>query len=434
MRSTPQNIQAEQVVLGCIINDKEKLQEVEDVLTIEDFYLDKHRVIYESIKILSHKEIDVDLITLLEELNSKGIIEKCGGVNYVTEISSAAIYNDNVFNYTQIVKDKADRRKLIKAGRELIEKSYEDNEIQEVVNGIEDKLYQAISKDSGNIISASDAVDEVLKQIEESYKNGGKITGKTTGFKELDTCLSGLQKGDFIVVAARPSMGKTAFALNIGQYASKEAKVGIFSLEMPRSQLMQRLISSRCLVEFQNIKTGKLNTEQFGKIAIAANEIAKRSIYIDDESISIADIKSQCRNLKKKKGLDVVIIDYLQLIESLDKNYSREQEIAKISRELKKMAKKLDITVIALSQLSRAPEQRADHRPMLSDLRESGSIEQDADVIMFLYRDEYYNKESEEKNIAEVIVGKNRNGEVKTIKLGWVGQYQRFAPLDIWRG
>ncbi|ATD55424.1 replicative DNA helicase [Clostridium chauvoei] len=434
MRSTPQNIQAEQVVLGCIINDKEKLQEVEDVLTVEDFYLDKHRVIYESIKILSHKEIDVDLITLLEELNSKGIIEKCGGVNYVTEISSAAIYNDNVFNYTQIVKDKADRRKLIKAGRELIEKSYEDNEIQEVVNGIEDKLYQAISKDSGNIISASDAVDEVLKQIEESYKNGGKITGKTTGFKELDTCLSGLQKGDFIVVAARPSMGKTAFALNIGQYASKEAKVGIFSLEMPRSQLMQRLISSRCLVEFQNIKTGKLNTEQFGKIAIAANEIAKRSIYIDDESISIADIKSQCRNLKKKKGLDVVIIDYLQLIESLDKNYSREQEIAKISRELKKMAKKLDITVIALSQLSRAPEQRADHRPMLSDLRESGSIEQDADVIMFLYRDEYYNKESEEKNIAEVIVGKNRNGEVKTIKLGWVGQYQRFAPLDIWRG
>ena len=433
--ATPQNVQAEQALLGCLINNKDKIYEVESILSADDFYFDKHKEIYIAIRELENKSIEIDLITLLELVNKKKIIDKCGGISYITELSTAAIYNDNAISYAEIIKDKSNRRSLIKAGRELVSKSYEENEVDEIVNSVENALYQAVSKNNdGEIVQISDALNDVLDEIEHNFKNGGKITGKTTGYKELDECLSGLQKGDFMIVAARPSMGKTAFALNIGQYSAKESNVAIFSLEMPKNQLTQRLLSSMALVELHNIKTGKLSDQEFGKIAMASNELANRKIFIDDNSTSLSDIKARCRTLKRKKGLDVVIIDYLQLIESTEKTYSREQEIAKISRELKKLAKSLEITVIALSQLSRAPEQRADHRPMLSDLRESGSIEQDADVIMFLYRDEYYNKESEEKNIAEMIVGKNRNGEVKTIKLGWVGKYQRFAPLDICYG
>lgn len=429
--ATPHSIDAEKALLGCVINDKEKIYDVDSLITANDFYYDKHKEIYIAIKELERKNIDIDLITLLDLVNKKNIVKKCGGISYITELSTEAIYSSNIESYAEIVREKSDRRKLINAGRELVKKAYEDNEIDEIVSEVENSIYQAISKNNdGEIVRISDAVSDVLNQIEINHLNGGKITGKTTGYKELDECLSGLQKGDFVVVAARPSMGKTAFALNIGQYSAKESNVAIFSLEMPKVQLTQRFLSSMALVELQKIKTGKLNDTEFGKIALASNELSNRNIFIDDESTSLADIKAKCRTLKRKSGLDIVIIDYLQLIEVAEKSYSREQEIAKISRELKKLAKNLEITIIALSQLSRAPEQRADHRPMLSDLRESGSIEQDADVIMFLYRDEYYNKETEDRNIAEVIVGKNRNGEVKTIKLGWVGQYQRFAALD----
>lgn len=429
--ATPHSIDAEKALLGCVINDKEKIYDVDSLITANDFYYDKHKEIYRAIKELERKNIDIDLITLLDLVNKKNIVKKCGGISYITELSTEAIYSSNIESYAEIVREKSDRRKLINAGRELVKKAYEDNEIDEIVSEVENSIYQAISKNNdGEIVRISDAVSDVLNQIEINHLNGGKITGKTTGYKELDECLSGLQKGDFVVVAARPSMGKTAFALNIGQYSAKESNVAIFSLEMPKVQLTQRFLSSMALVELQKIKTGKLNDTEFGKIALASNELSNRNIFIDDESTSLADIKAKCRTLKRKSGLDIVIIDYLQLIEVAEKSYSREQEIAKISRELKKLAKNLEITIIALSQLSRAPEQRADHRPMLSDLRESGSIEQDADVIMFLYRDEYYNKETEDRNIAEVIVGKNRNGEVKTIKLGWVGQYQRFAALD----
>ncbi|MBS6501857.1 MAG: replicative DNA helicase [Clostridium sp.] len=429
--ATPHSIDAEKALLGCVINDKEKIYDVDSLITANDFYYDKHKEIYRAIKELERKNIDIDLITLLDLVNKKNIVKKCGGISYITELSTDAIYNSNIESYAEIVREKSDRRKLIKAGRELVTKSYEDNEIDEIVSEVENSIYQAISKNNdGEIVRISDAVSSVLNKIEKNHLNGGKITGKTTGYKEIDECLSGLQKGDFIVLAARPSMGKTAFSLNIGQYSAKEANVAIFSLEMSKEQLTERLLSSIALVELGKIKTGRLNDNEFGKIALASNELSNRNIFIDDESTSLSDIKAKCRNLKRKSGLDVVMIDYLQLIDVGEKSQSREQEIAKISRELKKLAKKLEITIIALSQLSRAPEQRADHRPMLSDLRESGSIEQDADVIMFLYRDEYYNKETEEKNISEVIVGKNRNGEVKTIKLGWVGQYQRFAPLD----
>ncbi|MFR2528919.1 replicative DNA helicase [Clostridium paraputrificum] len=430
-RQLPHSIEAEQAALGCIINYKNQLALAEDVLKDDDFYWDKHKRIFSTIKALSRKDMNIDLITLLNELKVSDSIDKCGGVSYITEIATNTVFSSNVESYVKIIKDKSDRRNLIRAGRELISKSYEESEVESIISTVEDKIYKVInSKESEDIIDMGQSVEKVLTRIENNYCNGGKILGNTTGFKEIDNTISGLQKGDFIIVAARPSMGKTAFALNIGQHASKGASVGIFSLEMTTEQLMERLISSRSLVEFGKIKTGKLDEAEFRKITDAANVLAKRKIFIDDKSTNLSDIKAKCRNLKIKEGLDVVIIDYLQLIEISDKTNSREQEIAKISRELKKLAKKLEITIVALSQLSRAPEQRTDHKPILSDLRESGSIEQDADVIFMLYRDEYYNKESEEKNIAELIINKNRNGETKTIKLGWIGQYQRFATLD----
>lgn len=430
-RQLPHSIEAEQAALGCIINYKSQLALAEDVLKDDDFYWDKHKRIFSTIKALSRKDMNIDLITLLNELKVSDSIDKCGGVSYITELATNTVFSSNVESYVKIIKDKSDRRNLIRAGRELISKSYEESEVESIISTVEDKIYKVInSKESEDILDMGQSVEKVLTRIENNYCNGGKILGNTTGFKEIDNTISGLQKGDFIIVAARPSMGKTAFALNIGQHASKGASVGIFSLEMTTEQLMERLISSRSLVEFGKIKTGKLDEAEFRKITDAANVLAKRKIFIDDKSTNLSDIKAKCRNLKIKEGLDVVIIDYLQLIEISDKTNSREQEIAKISRELKKLAKKLEITIVALSQLSRAPEQRTDHRPVLSDLRESGSIEQDADVIFMLYREEYYNKESEEKNIAELIINKNRNGETKTVKLGWIGQYQRFATLD----
>lgn len=430
-RQLPYSIEAEQAALGCIISYKSQLALAEDVLKDDDFYWDKHKRIFSTIKALSRKDMNIDLITLLNELKVSDSIDKCGGVSYITELATNTVFSSNVESYVKIIKDKSDRRNLIRAGRELISKSYEESEVESIISTVEDKIYKVInSKESEDILDMGQSVEKVLTRIENNYCNGGKILGNTTGFKEIDNTISGLQKGDFIIVAARPSMGKTAFALNIGQHASKGASVGIFSLEMTTEQLMERLISSRSLVEFGKIKTGKLDEAEFRKITDAANVLAKRKIFIDDKSTNLSDIKAKCRNLKVKEGLDVVIIDYLQLIEISDKTNSREQEIAKISRELKKLAKKLEITIVALSQLSRAPEQRTDHRPVLSDLRESGSIEQDADVIFMLYRDEYYNKESEERNIAELIINKNRNGETKTIKLGWIGQYQRFVTLD----
>lgn len=426
----PQSIEAEQAVLGCIINNSSKLDEIEMYIDKNDFYLDKHKCLFKAIKELVAEDHSVDLITLLEELKCTDKLQEAGGVSYITELSSSGIYS-NAIDYAKIVKDKSDRRKLIKTGRYLITKSYEDKEINQVLEYVEDSIFSVSnSKDSAQVVDIREAIEDVLLSIESNYQNGGKILGVTTGYPEIDRTISGLQKGDFIVVAARPSMGKTAFALNIGQYASKNSNVAMFSLEMTRRQLMERLLSAKCLVDFGNIKTGRLDEKQFEKIAMASDDLAKRKIFIDDDASTISDIKAKCRYLKARKGLDVVIIDYLQLIESTGNSYSREQEIAKISRELKKLAKKLEITIIALSQLSRAPEQRTDHRPVLSDLRESGSIEQDADIIMMLYRDEYYNKETEDRNLAEVIVNKNRNGEVRTIKLGWLGQYQRFATLE----
>ena len=431
MKALPNNVEAEQALLSSIINNKNVLDRIKNKLKPDDFYLDKHKNLYKVLCEMNDNEISVDLVTLLEYINSKKLVEKCGQITYVTEVATNILYTSNTDEYINIIKSKSNRRKLINIAKELALDAYEKEDINNVISKTEDGLYK-ISKDknTGDIVSINVALENAFENIEKNYQNGGKILGETTGFNNIDRTISGLNKGEFIVIAARPSMGKTAFALNIAQYASKNSSVAIFSLEMGTQSLTERLIAARCLINYEKIKTGRITVEEFTKIANNTAELSKRKLYIDDEAFTLADIKAKSTNLKIKYGLDVIIIDYLQLIEGSNKNvYSREQEISKISRELKKLAKRLNITVIALSQLSRAPEQRADHIPILADLRESGAIEQDADIIMMLYRDEYYNHDTEDKGIADVIINKNRNGETKTIQLAWVGEYQRFAPL-----
>ncbi|NFL87371.1 replicative DNA helicase [Clostridium botulinum] len=432
-RILPQNIEAEQTLLGCIISSIDKFLEVDAIVHELDFYIDKHKKIYGAIKNLVNKGVTVDVITLIEELKSKNMLMVCGGASYITELSLSGINYSNIASYAKIIREKSNRRKLIKAGQTLISKSFDDD-INLVLEETEKELYNVeASKESNEIVPISKAVEKSLELLEERYKTGGKLKGISTGFKELDELSSGLKEKDFIIVAARPSMGKTAFALNIGQAASKHGSVAIFSLEMSRDQLMDRLLAAKCMIQFTKITDGALNEKEFLDISNGANNLGTRKLFIDDEASLLSDIKAKCRKLKLQQGLNIVIIDYLQLIRVNIKTNSREQEVSHISRELKALAKELGITVIALSQLSRAPEQRVDHRPMLSDLRESGSIEQDADIIHFLYRDEYYNKESEDRNIAEVITAKNRNGITRTTKLAWLGQYQRFGTLDVIR-
>ncbi|WP_244832980.1 replicative DNA helicase [Clostridium sp. BJN0001] len=433
IRALPSAVETEQTLLGCILNNTQSFLEVDGYLNESDFYASNHKEIYKAIKYLIHENIGIDLITFLEYLKKNNLIDKCGGVTYVTELFATGIGYSLVSDYAKIIKEKSSRRKLIKAGRELSLQAY-DEDINMLVENISDELlYAQSSKQGGEIIGMQEAMEESLKDLEERYQNKGKLRGISSGFKELDKLSSGLRRTDFMIIAARPSMGKTAFALNIGQAASQYGSVAIFSIEMSRAQLMDRLLAARCFINYDNVKNGNLNDNEWNKIMQEAGSLEQRKLFIDDESRMLSDIKARCRKVKIQKGLDVVIIDYLQLIRVSKKTQSREQEVSYISQELKALAKELDITVIALAQLSRAPEQRPDHRPKLSDLRESGSIEQDADIINFIYRDEYYNPDTEDKNIAEIITAKDRNGITATTKLVWIGKYQRFGSLDVIR-
>lgn len=429
LKALPSSIETEQVLLGCLINETSSFIEADEIIDEEDFYLNKHKQIYRTIKEIINKGSSADLVTISESLKKDNLLSECGGITYLSQLSSAAIGYSFLKNYIKIIKEKSARRKLILAGQKLIQSGFEAD-IDTTIEETENKLFDILSSKSNDIVSVQEAVEMSFSTLEERYKVKGKLRGLSTGFHEIDKLSSGLRKTDFIVIAARPSMGKTAFALNIGQAASKFGSVAIFSIEMAREQLMDRFLSARCLIDFNKITDGDLSDNQWGKILNEAALLKKRKLFIDDKARMLNDIKAKCRKLKMQQGLDVVIIDYLQLIRTNKKTSSREQEVSYISQELKALAKELDITVIALAQLSRAPEQRLDHRPILSDLRESGSIEQDADIIHFLYRDEYYNKETEDRNIAEVITAKNRNGITKTTKLAWIGQYQRFGTLD----
>ena len=372
------------------------------------------------------------MITLTEELRKQGHLNDIGGISYITSLSTIVPTTSNVKYYADIVKEKSVLRKLIKASNEIINLGYSGaTKIEDVLEQAEKSIFDiSQEKTSDDFKSINLVLMDAYDMIEKLYTNKSDVTGITTGFKDLNKKINGLQRTDLILIAARPAMGKTAFSLNLVQNAALkgDASVAVFSLEMSKEQLVQRMLSSQSSVELKKIKTGTLNDNDWPRIIDAMAVLSDAKIHIDDTpGIKISELRSKCRKLKIEKGLDLVLIDYLQLMEGEGNNESRQQEISKISRSLKILAKELNCPVVALSQLSRAPEQRADHRPMLSDLRESGAIEQDADIVMFLYRDEYYHADSESKNIGEVIIAKNRHGETGSVELVWLGEVQRFG-------
>ena len=427
----PYAIEAEQSVLGSILLDKDLIIVVIDIVNKDDFYSEQNAEIYDVMLSLFKNNEPIDLITIVNELRRRNLLEKVGGIPYITSLSSAPDFTEHVTKYGSIVKEKSILRKLIKASTELMQKSYEQNlEIHEILDFAEKSIFDiAQEKDHQGLVKIESVLADTFEILQDLYQRKDKLTGLTTGFIDLDRKINGLQKTDLILIAARPAMGKTAFSLNVAQNAAIKgnASVAIFNLEMSKEQLIQRMVSATSHVELNKLKNGNIDDEEWPKITTGMSILQNTNIYIDDSpGITAVELRSKCRRLKVEKGLDLVLIDYLQLMEGDGRTESRQQEISKISRSLKVLAKELKCPVIALSQLSRAVEQRSDHRPMLSDLRESGAIEQDADLVMFLYRDDYYNPDSEQKNITEVIIAKHRHGEVGMIPLTWFGQYQLF--------
>lgn len=434
-RIPPHSLEAEQSVLGSILLEKEAIIIVSDLLRPEDFYRDMHQEIYRSMLELYSAGEPIDLITMTEALRERGILEAAGGITYVTELSTAPDQTANVKKYAEIVKERSILRKLIKASTEIMQQSYDTagKSVLSILESSEKKIFD-ISQE-GNTEGPESIKDVLVKAydtLEELYRNKGKVTGLSTGFEDLDRKTNGLQKTDLVLVAARPAMGKTAFSLNLAHNAAMKnnASVAVFSLEMSKEQLIQRMLSTESHVELNKIKNGTLTEEDWPRLIKSMGSLSKANIYVDDSpGITVLELRSKCRRLKMEKGLDMILIDYLQLMEGDSPGESRQQEISKISRSLKILAKEMNCPVIALSQLSRAPELRSDHRPILSDLRESGAIEQDADLVMFLYRDEYYHPDSEKKNIGEIIIAKHRHGETGTVELAWLGEFQMFHNL-----
>lgn len=436
MRSLPQSLEAEQSVIGSMIIDKSAIAKSLEKLNEEDFYRDGHKVIFKAIREMFSQDMAVDLVTLLEYLKSTDMLDKAGGVTYISEISSSVITTSNLEAYIKIVEDKSLLRKLIKSSTSIIEESYnKQNKVDDVLDFAQKKIFDLAEKQGSNDYEAlSNVLERGFLEIERLFNNKGSITGVGSGIRDLDAKTSGFQKGDMVLIAARPSMGKTTFSLNIAENAAlREGKsVVIFSLEMSKEQLAYKLLCSEANVDMLKLRTGNLDDDDWERIARATGPLSKAKIYIDDTAgLSVMEMRSKCRKIKMEHGIDMILIDYLQLMSGSSGSESRQQEVSEISRSIKALAKEMECPVIALSQLSRAPEQRADHRPMLSDLRESGSIEQDADVVMFLYRDEYYNKETEEKNIGECIIAKQRNGPVGTVKMAWIGAHSKFANLEL---
>ncbi len=432
-RIPPHNDDAEKSVLGSVLLDKDALYEVLEILRPEDFYNEMHKEIYSAVIELYRKSQPADILTVSEELKKRKSLEMVGGRAYIAMLSTAVPSTSNAGEYAKIIAEKAMLRRLIGTASDIIEKGYQERmSSSEVLDFAERGIFEiAQARQTKDFALIKDVLWENIAKIDEMSKLEGNITGLTTGFLDLDAKTSGLQKSDLIMLAARPAMGKTAFALNIAQQAAikGKAKVLIFSLEMSRDQLGQRMLSMESRIEMQKLKTGNLERKDWDQIHIALDTLSRTSIYIDDTpGITAMEIKNKCRRLKAEKGLDLIVIDYLQLMAFEGRSESRQQEITALSRFLKLLAREMDCPVIVLSQLSRAPEQRTDHRPILSDLRESGSIEQDADIVMFLYRDEYYNPETTDKpNICEVMIAKQRSGPTGTVELTWLGKYTRFV-------
>ena len=437
-RIMPHSLEAEQSVIGSMIMDRDAILTASEQLVKDDFYHQQYGILFETITELFNSGSPVDLITLQNRLREKNVPPEISSLEYVGDLVTAVPTSANIKYYADIVKEKAVLRKLIKINEQIADTCYLGNEsLETILEDTEKSIFNLLqSRSNSDYVPIKQVVLNALDKIELASRTQGNVTGIPTGFIDLDYKLSGLQPSDMILVAARPSMGKTAFVLNIAQYAAfhENMATAIFSLEMSKEQLVNRLFSLESKVDAQVLRNGRLEDSDWERLIESAEIIGNSNLIIDDTpSISIAELRSKCRKYKMEMNLGVIIIDYLQLMSGSSggkSSTSRQQEISDISRSLKAVARELNVPVIALSQLSRAVEQRDDKRPMLSDLRESGAIEQDADVVMFIYRDDYYNKESEKKNIAEIIVAKQRNGPVGTVELAWRPQYTQFGNLS----
>ena len=431
----PQDIEAEQAILGCMLTDKDAVISAIEVLKEDDFYREDNKAIYSAILSLYSRSEPIDIITVKAELVEAGNFERIGGLEYLAELPDRVPTTANVEKYIKIVSEKATLRSLIQTSNELIALGYDESEdVDNIMDMAEKKVFDLSQKKSVKGYSAlKDVLVGSFAELEKLYNQKGNVTGITTGFIDLDNKTAGLHNSDLIIIAARPAMGKSAFAINIATNAAIKANVPvvIFNLEMSKEQVGNRILCSEAMVDSNKIRTGQIEDEDWMKLATTLGELSEAPIYIDDTpGISIMEIRAKCRKLKIEKNIGLIVIDYLQLIQGTGKkNASREQEISEISRSLKILAKELDVPVIALSQLSRTAEKRDDKRPMLSDLRESGAIEQDADIVMFLYRDDYYNEDTEKKNVAEVILAKHRGGSTGTVELAWMPSFTKFANL-----
>lgn len=433
-RIPPQNQDAEQAVLAAMMLDKDAIYEAIQIIKEKDFYRETHGILFQTIVELAEQGNPIDLITITERLRKDGNLEKVGGIGYIAEVANSIGTAASVGHYAQMIKEKSLLRNLIKISGNIVNRGYEASEDPEDILDDAERMILEISqgRSRDGLIPIGEIIESTIEKLEYLHKKKSDLTGLTSGFKDLDSFTSGWQNSDLIIVAARPAMGKTSFCLNVAQHGALKGNktVAIFSLEMSREQLVQRMISSTAKIDQQKLRTGRLYDKEWIALTNAIGPLAEAKIYIDDTpAISVREIRAKTRRLKAEKDLGLIVIDYLQLMSGGKRVESRQQEISEISRSLKALARELDIPIIALSQLSRAVEQSTDKRPSLSHLRESGALEQDADIVMFIYRDEYYNPESEKLGIAEIIIAKHRNGPVGTVELSFRKEFTMFGDL-----
>ena len=434
-RIMPSSIEAEQSVIGSMIMDREAIVVASELITGEDFYNRQYGILFETMVELNDEGKPVDMVTLQDRLKEKDVPPEVSSLEFVRDLITAVPTSANIKYYAGIVAEKSTLRKLIRLNEEIANTCYAGKESLEVIlEDTEKKIFEVVQKrNTGEFVPIRQVVMNAMDRIERASRNKGAVTGIATGFIDLDYRTAGMQPSDLILIAARPSMGKTAFVLNIAEHVAFKLNqtVAIFSLEMSKEQLVNRLFSLESRVDSQHIRTGQLTDQEWERLIESAGMIGRSNLIIDDTpGITVAELRSKCRKYKLEQNLSMIIIDYLQLMSGSGRTDSRQQEISDISRSLKAIARELNVPVIALSQLSRAVEQRPDHRPMLSDLRESGAIEQDADVVMFIYRDEYYNHDTDKKGVAEIIIAKQRNGPIGTVELVWLPDYTKFANME----
>ncbi|MBL0385087.1 replicative DNA helicase [Tumebacillus sp. ITR2] len=434
-RVPPQHIEAEQAVLGAVMLEADAIVTVQEMLQVPDFYRKSHQLIYEAILLLAESGEPVDVVTISKTLADNGQIEEIGGVAYLANLANSVPTAANVDHYASIVKEKSVLRRLINTATKIASTGYAGGDVNEMISDAEKKIMEISQAGSFNkgFTQIKDVLLDTFERIEFLYNNRGGVSGISSGYPDLDKMTNGFNRSDLIILAARPAVGKTAFALNLATNVAARAgqTVAIFSLEMGKEQLVQRILCAEANIDAGRMRSGMLDEDDWPKLTMAVGSLSETPIFIDDTpGITVHDIRAKCRRLKAEHGIGLVLIDYLQLISGNGRTDNRQQEVSEISRTLKLIARELDVTVIALSQLSRSVEQRQDKRPMMSDLRESGSIEQDADIVSFLYRDDYYNPESERKNIVEFIIAKQRSGPTGTVELVFLKNFNKFVSLE----